>query len=458
MAEKNLTNIQTYKKKPHFNIGILIFGIILIYLIITIFTYITSKHVSVYEVREGSILKDRAYTGLVIRDETIVSAENSGYINYFIPEGSKVGAKTNVYTLSAEKLNFKDTDTSEQMELSTDEQAALLLRIQSFSENSTSGYFRDAYTLKDNILDSLEGKSSQSKKAQLEEMLVQNGRGLTAYPAVSDGIIMYSLDGFETTTIADVTENMLSKENYASQTLEDNTAVKPGDAIYKLVTSDTWTLVIPLSDDAVKEMDDIERVKVKFSKDNQTERADFAVYNTPDQNLGFLTFHSAMIRYIQERYLDIELILEDESGLKIPKSSAINKKFYTVPEDYLTQGGNSNETGVLIQQKSGEAEFQKVDVYFRDQETSSVYLNPLAFDDGTVLVKPESTETLSLKSTKSLKGVYNINKGYAVFKQIEILCESDEYYIVKAGNDYSLTNYDHIALDGDIITENAVVF
>lgn len=458
MAEKNLTNIQTYKKKPHFNIGILIFGIILIYLIITIFTYITSKHVSVYEVREGSILKDRAYTGLVIRDETIVSAENSGYINYFIPEGSKVGAKTNIYTLSAEKLNFKDTDTSEQMELSADEQAALLLRIQSFSESSTSGHFRDAYTLKDNILDSLEGKSSQSKKAQLEEMLAQNGRGLTAYPAVADGIIMYSLDGFETTTIADVTENMLSKENYASQTLEDNTAVKPGDSIYKLITSDTWTLVIPLSDDAVKEMDDIERVKVKFSKDNQTERADFAVYNTPDQNLGFLTFHSAMIRYIQERYLDIELILEDESGLKIPKSSAVNKKFYTIPEDYLTQGGNSNETGVLVQQKTGGAEFKKVDVYFRDQETSSVYLNPLAFDDGTVLMKPESSETLPLKSTKNLKGVYNINKGYAVFKQIEILCESDEYYIVKAGNDYSLTNYDHIALDGEIITENAVVF
>ena len=87
-----------------------------------------------------------------------------------------------------------------------------------------------------------------------------------------------------------------------------------------------------------------------------------------------------------------------------------------------------------------------------------VYLDPQVFEEECVLIRPESSETYPLKAAKSLKGVYNINKGYAVFKQIEILCESDEYYIVKAGNDYSLTNYDHIALDGDTVTENSVVF
>ena len=113
---------------------------------------------------------------------------------------------------------------------------------------------------------------------------------------------------------------------------------------------------------------------------------------------------------------------------------------------------------MLVRKKGGQAEFKKVNVYYWDQETNSIYLDPLVFDENTVLIKPESSETLSLRSTKPLKGVYNINKGYAVFKQIEILCESDEYYIVRAGNDYSLTNYDHIALDGGIITENSVVF
>lgn len=458
MADKNLTNIRTYRKRPYLNIGNAIFGIIFIYLIVTVFTYITNKHVSVYEVREGSILKDRAYTGLIIREETVVPANDGGYINYFIPEGSKIGAKTNVYTLSDKKLSFKDTGTDGQNELSPDEQAALLLKIQSFSENSNSGHFRDVYALKSNIVTALEGKSSQSRRAQLEEKLAQNSSGLTAYPAAADGIIQYFLDGFENTDANAVTESMLSKGNYASHALEDNVAVKAGDPIYKLVTSDIWTLVIPLSDESAKEMAELKRVKVKFSKDSQTERADFSISGSSGQKLGFLTFHSGMIRYVQERYLDIELILEDESGLKIPKSAVVKKKFYTVPEDYLAHGGNSSEAGVLVRQKGGQAEFKKVNVYYWDQKTNSIYLDPLAFDEDAVLIKPESSETLSLKSTKTLKGVYNINKGYAVFKQIEILCESDEYYIVKSGNDYSLTNYDHIALDGGIITENSVVF
>ena len=51
-----------------------------------------------------------------------------------------------------------------------------------------------------------------------------------------------------------------------------------------------------------------------------------------------------------------------------------------------------------------------------------------------------------------------INKGYAVFKQIQILCESEEYYIVETGNDYGLANYDHIALVGKDVQENDIVF
>lgn len=48
-----------------------------------------------------------------------------------------------------------------------------------------------------------------------------------------------------------------------------------------------------------------------------------------------------------------------------------------------------------------------------------------------------------------MSGVYNINQGYAVFNAVEILCESDEYYIIKEGNSYGLSNYDHIVQDGE---------
>ena len=459
MSKNEKSNIHKFRKKRHINIGIIIFGIIFIYLIATVLMYLTNDHTSVYEVREGSILKDTAYTGFAVRDEVVVNSKASGYVNYFVTEGSKVGAKTQVYTISSEQLTFKSNETDTEQELTADEQKSIILKTQSFSENFTDEQFSDVYTLKNDITDVLESKSSQSRQSQLEEMKTKYGNDLQIYNAAKDGIIQFYIDNYEDIDADSVTKEMIQKTSYEKTSISNNLKVKRGEPVYKLITSDKWTIVISLDDETAKELAETKSIKVRFGKDNETVRASFSIKNTSkDGKLGYLTFSSSMIRYAQDRYIDLELILEDESGLKIPKSSVIEKDFYIVPEDYLTQGGNSKETGVLIDTGKDNASFQKTTVYYRDTENGLVYLDPRAFDKNTVLIKPDSNDTYRLDKTKSLKGVYNINKGYAGFKQIKVLCESDEYYIVEEGNDYGLANYDHIALNGDEVKEDDIVF
>ena len=458
MARDKLTNIQVYRKKWNINIGVIIFGAVFIYLVVTVLLYLTGNHVTAYEVREGSILKDNAYTGFIVRDETIVQAESDGYINYFALEGSKVGAKTRVYTLSDKKLELTSNTDEESLELTSEEQNSILMKTQSFSENFREEQFSDVYTLKNNITNVLESKSNQSRQAQLDAMVAAGNNDLQIYTAVSDGIILYSTDGYENITTDQVTEDDISKANYESKNLTDNTKIKAGDPVYKLIRSNDWSVVILLNDETAKELADVNRVKVSFSKDNETTYAGFSIQTKKDTSYGILTFDSSMIRYAEERYLDLELILEDESGLKIPKSSVVTKKFYTVPKDYLTSGGNSSGTVVLVDIGKDQSQFQSVEVYYSDEESNLVYLDYDAFDSNTVLKKPDSSETYELTKTKKLKGVYNINKGYAIFRQVQILCESDEYYIVASGQDYGLTNYDHIALYGDSVRTDDVVF
>ena len=458
MAGNKLTNIQVYRKKWNINIGVIIFGAVFIYLVVTVLLYLTGNHVTAYKVREGSILKDNAYTGFIVRDETIVQAESDGYINYFALEGSKVGAKTRVYTLSDKKLELTSNTDEESLELTSEEQNSILMKTQSFSENFREEQFSDVYTLKNNITNVLESKSNQSRQAQLDAMVAAGNNDLQIYTAVSDGIILYSTDGYENITTDQVTEDDISKANYESKNLTDNTKIKAGDPVYKLIRSNDWSVVILLNDETAKELADVNRVKVSFSKDNETTYAGFSIQTKKDTSYGILTFDSSMIRYAEERYLDLELILEDESGLKIPKSSVVTKKFYTVPKDYLTSGGNSSGTGVLVDIGKDQSQFQSVEVYYSDEESNLVYLDYDAFDSNTVLKKPDSSETYELTKTKKLKGVYNINKGYAIFRQVQILCESDEYYIVASGQDYGLTNYDHIALYGDSVRTDDVVF
>ena len=448
------SNIKVYQKKKHLNIGIIIFGVIFIYLVVTVLMYLTEKHISVYEVREGSILKDNSYTGLAIRNETVIRSEDNGYVNYFVSAGSKVGAKTQIYSLSDHKLQF-ESKSGKSQKLTSVEQNNIRQKAQTFCENYSDESFGDVYTLKSNISNVLDGKSNQNRQTQLAALTDADTDGLHVFSADSDGIICYYVDGFEKTTADDVTPDMLSKEGYRKKEQKNNTQIKSGTPVYKLIKDDDWTLVIPLTKECAKELKDSSSVHVRFPKDNETMTA--AMKKEKGSYLGYLAFDSSMVRYAQDRFVDVELILEDQSGLKIPKSAITKKDFYVIPEDYLTQGGNSNSTGVLIDTGKENAEFQAVDIYYRDTQTGSVYVDPDDFEKNTTLKKAGSSDTYQLSETKQLKGVYNINRGYAVFRQVQILCESDDYYIVQSGNDYGLSNYDHIALTGKDVHEGDVI-
>ena len=196
---------------------------------------------------------------------------------------------------------------------------------------------------------------------------------------------------------------------------------------------------------------------MRIDKDSETLWADFSIITRDGDYYGCLDFDNSMIRYAEERYLNVELILEDESGLKIPKSSVTEEKFYIIPEDYITTGGNSSSDGVMVQAENGEAGFHQIDIY-DSSDKGEVYVSRDDISEGTVLIKPESSETYTVGKTKTLQGVYNINKGYAVFKKVNILCENDEYYIVQEGDSYGLYNYDHIVQDGSSVRSEEVVF
>lgn len=459
--ETQKSNVIPYRKRRNINIGIVIFGIIFVYLIATIVLYLTAPHVTVYEVRQGSILKDNAYTGIAIRSESVVYAEEAGYANYYVENNHKVRVGTNVYSVSNKKLDFQDAAIEEQEMLTDEELRVLLRKVQSYHSQFRESDFSSTYQLKGDLENSLGKYTSQSKQEQLQHMLSSGSHpDLVIKSAMQDGVIVYSVDGMETLTLENITVQQLKKDNYKKTTFSNNRQIKSGDPVYKIVDNDKWDLLIQVSDETRNLLTDKGSVKVHFKKDNQETYGKISFLDNMEESVVCLSFEHSMVRYVNERYLDIELILEDETGLKIPKSSKTTKEFYVVPKSYLTQGGNSSDDGVMVQAKDEEGNaitrFLSTTVYYEDGEV--VYLDPNVLGKTKILLKPDSTETFQLNEKCALNGVYCINKGYAVFKQIKILCESDEYYIVEEGNDFGLSNYDHIALEGKSIHENDVVF
>ncbi len=459
---KEYSNIRTFKKRnKQFNIGLLIFGVIFIYLIVTVFTYLTKNHVIRYEVREGSILKDNSYSGLVLREEIIIPAAAGGYLNYYAAEGSKVAVGQNIYTISEEKIPYdENVSQSEEAVLDQEDTAQFLMQTQNFVESYDPNRFSETYSLKTGLESILQSNSSIGKQMYLDS-LIQGGSiaGLSLFQTPDDGIIQFSQDGYEGLTAEQVTLDHLQKKDYSRQEFMNNQKVQAGDPVCRLITSESWQIVTVLSADTAKTLLESEAntVKLKMLKDNENIWAGIRIEKKDDAYFAYLTFDHSMIRYAGDRYLDFELILEDQSGLKIPKSAVVEKKFYIVPTEYITESGKTNESGVLKEKKKNTTEFVAADVYYANEEEGISYLEQSLFEKGDVILEPESQDTYVIGETKTLKGVYNVNKGYAVFKQIHVLAESEEYYVIQSGSAYGLSNYDQIALYGDTVRENEIV-
>ncbi len=76
---------------------------------------------------------------------------------------------------------------------------------------------------------------------------------------------------------------------------------------------------------------------------------------------------------------------------------------------------------------------------------------------GDYIVMPETSEKYALSKRGSLIGVYNINKGYADFKQVDILYNNDEYSIVQSNTAYGLNVFDYIVLDATAVNEDELI-
>ena len=293
----------------------------------------------------------------------------------------------------------------------------------------------------------------------LGAVIAVSGQEVSSYTTDRDGIVAFTVDGYEGLTKDTVHAENFDNTEYESTVLSDQMKIEAGDPVYRLITSEDWSVIVPLDKETAEQLisDEVSSIKVRIDKDSETMRAALTVTEKDGDYYGCLDFDNSMIRYAEERFLNVELILEDESGLKIPKSSVIEEKFYVIPEDYITTGGNSSSEGVMIQQKNGSVEFTSIDIYDRSED-GEVYVSRDELNEGDVLVMPESSETYTVGKTKALKGVYNINKGYAVFKKVSILCENDEYYIVREGESYGLYNYDHIVQNGASVSPDEVVF
>ncbi len=470
------------------NIGTVMFGVLFLYMVFSAVLYLTSGHIESYQVTSGPLSRNETYTGLAIREETVNKADSGGYVTYYAREGSKVNATGAVYGLSASKTAEATVElTSEQMMKIRND---MLSFSKGFSPSKFNNTYSFKYELEGNILQYAQSADDLSAAPLTSDEIVENENSnavsmvsnaitlgnQTISKAQSDGIILYSKDNYEGKTVANVTAEDFDQNSYHETDLKTNRPVKAGDDIYTIITDERWSLLIPLSEKQAVKLNDRTSIRVKFLKDGMTQSGDFSIIEIDGGKYGKIDFNKGLIRYASDRFLDIELVTNTVSGLKIPLSSIVTKEFYTIPSTVATTDEDTHEIGFMVQDKNKSGEdvttFKNTTIYAsvevskkssmnkqtEEETVYTYYVDKSAFKEGDAIIVPNSGEKYIVGDSQSLEGVYCINKGYAVFRRIEILDQNEEYAIVSKNTDYGLARYDHIVKDADEVKEEDILY
>ncbi len=481
--EKTPGILARLRKVAGLNIGTIMFGILFIYMSFSAILYFTTTHIESYQVTSGPLSRNETYTGLAIREETVCTAPSSGYITYYAREGSKINASGAVYGLSSTK---KSTSTAS---LTTEELLKIRNDMMSFSKGFNSSKFNNTYSfkyeLKGNILQYAESENSSSAPLTSDEYdesddssgedNITNSNVYAGNESIcqsqSDGIILYSTDNYEGKTIDTVTAEDFDQNSYHETDLKTSDSVQSGDDVYTIITDERWSLLIPLSDKQAEKLKDRSTIRVKFLKDDMAQNGDFSIITIDGGKYGQIDFNKGLIRYASDRFLDIELVTNIVVGLKIPLSSIVTKDFYVVPSRMATT--QNNETGFMLASGNKDSgTFKSVSIYASVEDTSVsklatdgsedqpmiYYIDKSSFKEGDALIDPDTGEKYIIGETDTLEGVYCINKGYAVFRRIEILDQNEEYAIVSKNTSYGLARYDHIVRNADKVKEEDILY
>lgn len=444
-------------------IEFMIFGAMTVYIIAIIFMYLNSEPIQGYEVQMGSLSVAKTYTGIAIRQEELVTSPYTGYINYYVREGERVSSRDTVYSIDesgklADLLNSGDMGEATY----TDEELAeFRSEVIQYDRGFDSKAFHTVYDFKYDLEGSVIKLVNISMYENMEILNKSSLGGMVSLCTTGrTGYIVYSTDGYETLTPEQVTPELYDQSKYEKNRVNNNDLIEKNAVVGKLVTDENWSLMIPVDKERAVELAEAEYVEVKFIKTQETSWGQVAIHHLADGEYAQLIFNNSCVAFCTDRFVDIELVVDEQQGLKIPNSAIAEKEFFIIPAEYMSKGGANGNYGVSLERpdENGNLVYEFVETTVYNSDDNEFYIDNSNLSVGNYICKPDSTEKMAISKSGTLIGVYNMNKGYADFKQITILAHNDEYSIVSSNTKYGLTVYDRIVLDASSVNHDDFIY
>ena len=442
------------------NAATLVIAAVLLYVLISIISSLGKDSVTIYQVSKGDVSNNISLHGLAIRDEVVVNSARSGYICYYIADGEKVKKNSAVCTVdeTGEIYNsVSDSDSYENL-LTPDDYNNIHSLISSYKLSYSDVTFYNAYNFETNA----NNKVFELTNQVLMHQVSSANSGISSVSASESGLVTYYIDGYEDYTISDsISAADFDKAGYEKKSMKSGDIVSAGGAVVKIIPSEQWNIVAPISAEQIAEIEGNSYITFRINNSNFTITMPYTIINGSDGTYINIAIDKYMSNYVSERFLNVEILRSDDSGLKIPTSALVEKDVYKIPLSYLTGGSNqSNTNRINIQRRdeNGKESIQQMKPIIYKIDDEYAYIDPKDIEDSDVLLDITSEQTIaaSLLETYKISGVYFANQGIAEFRRVTILKTIDEFVLIE-GNE-EIKAYDNIVLNANTVTENQLIY
>ena len=175
-----------------------------------------------------------------------------------------------------------------------------------------------------------------------------------------------------------------------------------------------------------------------------------------------------MVDYIDERFLNIEIILNKFEGLKVPNSALQDKEVYKIPKEYINESEKSSSKSVNVRRfenadatagdATGDSKTTKVNLIIYKSDDAYYYVDEDTFFDTDQILGKEGADVSPVLSLDrdTLTGVYLANTGVAEYIEVNVVKTQDEFSILKS--DENLKEFDNIVLDASQVSVNQTLY
>lgn len=464
---KNKTIVK-FRTRREVNIGLVIaFGILLL-MIFQLYRYMTTPHLSLYEVLDGKTDSEFTASAMILRNETVYKTQNAGYLNFYFREGARVFKGAKVYSLNdssslQDVLNYNETATV----LSAEDLARLKEDLRDLHREYSDVSFEKSCGKKEDFLADYLRYRDLSMLDLASDKTSAAGGFFTAYTTQS-GTITYYSDRYDGYTPEMLNGTEFLKENQVVPERSSTTGVTAIDSfVYKIVDDLDWKLVVCVPEDMLLTiLASGPKLCFSISGEDTVYEKDYETITVGGQTYLQIKMQRFVKEYLRYRFLDLTIYTDAATGLKIPKTALVERELYQIPEEFIVNGGGTAKgtVGVSLEyfdSGTGDAayEFYALEPLFHEDGYYYVTVDELPSERYIAAPSEEGEPKRVMLHTflTKMEGVYNMNKGYAVFRRIVRITDIDGYILVKAGLAGGVSLYDHIILDASAVSKDMIL-